>query len=133
MAYATVEDVEARFSRELTDHERIVVENRLEDVEAMIKTRIPDLDEKIANGEISEQVVVMVEAEAVLRVIRNPDGFTQEVDGNYSYSMSSATAPGRLLIRDDEWGMLGVSGGIFTLRPYFKPPTRCIPEFPWWC
>src|SRR5690554_1449162 len=92
MAYATVEDVESRFTRELTDEERTLVQSRLEDVEAVIRTRIPDLDEKVASGTLSEQVIIMVESEAVLRVLRNPEGFSQETDGNYSYSMSSTNA-----------------------------------------
>lgn len=132
MAYATVEDVESRFTRELTDEERTLVQSRLEDVEAVIRTRIPDLDEKVASGALSEQVIIMVESEAVLRVLRNPEGFSQETDGNYSYSMSSTNAPGRILILPEEWTWLGLRRGIFTIRPYLKMPTRCeIPEIHW--
>lgn len=132
MAYATVEDVESRFTRELTDEERTLVQSRLEDVEAVIRTRIPDLDEKVASGALSEQVIIMVESEAVLRVLRNPEGFSQETDGNYSYSMSSTNAPGRILILPEEWAWLGLRRGIFTIRPYLEMPTRReIPEIHW--
>lgn len=132
MAYATVEDVESRFTRELTDEERTLVQSRLEDVEAVILTRIPDLDEKVASGALNEQVIVMVESEAVLRVLRNPEGFSQETDGNYSYSMSATNAPGRILILPEEWVWLGLRRGIFTIRPYLEMPTRReIPEIHW--
>src|SRR5690554_5471170 len=120
MAYATVEDVESRFTREVSDEEGTLVQSRLEEVKAIIRTRIPDLDEKIASGTLSKQVIIIVESEAVLRVLRNPEGFSQKTDGNYSYSMSSTNAPGRILILPEEWVWLGLRRGIFTIRPYLK-------------
>ena len=132
MTYATVEDVENRFTRELTEEERQLVQSRLQDVEAVIKARIPNLDDKVASGDISEHIVVMVESEAVLRVLRNPEGYSQETDGNYSYSMSSSAAPGRIVILPEEWAWLGVRRGLFTIAPYIDVPSRCdIPEIHW--
>ena len=98
MAYATVEDVQTRLGRELSPEETQMVLALLEDVEAMIRQRIPDLDEKIEDGKIQERIVVMVEVNAVLRVLRNPDAFLSETDGNYSYTRSSDGASGYLEI-----------------------------------
>lgn len=112
MAYASPADVNARLvGRNLDDEESAVVATRLDDAEELIRDRIPDLDHRIASGEIRERLLVMTEAEAVLRLIRNPDGYSQETDGNYSYSLSAAVASGRLEITQEEWSRLGVRSG----------------------
>ena len=111
VAYATPDDVQLRFNRELDSDERESVEVRLDDVEEMIRLRIPDLDAKIEDGSIRLRLVVAVECEAVLRLIRNPDGYTEETDGNYSYSISDKVASGKLTIEPDEWKLLGVKSG----------------------
>ena len=118
MAYASSVDVQYRLGRELSDEEQILVGTRLEDVERMIRRRVPDLDEKISDGDIAEDDLIQVEAEVVLRLIRNPDGLFMETDGNYSYQFSREAASGRLEIRREEWMLLGVRlGGVFSLTP----------------
>lgn len=143
MAYATVADVEARLGRTLDPSEAQIVETRLNDVELMIRHRIPDLDAKVTSGEIDEQLLIMIECEAVLRLIRNPEGYTAETDGNYSYQISTQVASGRLDILPGEWAMLGVRNGVFTIRPSLAPlysdcsypwenVSRPFDEFPEW-
>ena len=118
MAYASSVDVQYRLGRELSDEEQILVGTRLEDVERMIRRRVPDLDDKVINETILEDDVIQVEAEVVLRLIRNPDGLFMETDGNYSYQFSREAASGRLEIRREEWMLLGVRlGGVFSLAP----------------
>ncbi len=118
MAYASLSDVVARLGRELSDEESVLVGTRLEDVERMIVRRIPDLEEKVSAGSVVEEDLIQVEAEAVLRLVRNPDGLYMETDGNYSYQFSRESASGRLEIRPEEWRMLGVRpGGVFSLAP----------------
>jgi hypothetical protein len=51
-----------------------LVERRLAQAERMLLRRIPDLLEKIPDGDLDEADVVDIEAEAVLRVVRNPEG-----------------------------------------------------------
>lgn len=138
MAYATVEDVEARLGRELTDDEETQVLALLEDVEAMIKLRIPDLDERVADGRIPERIVVMVEVNAVIRVIRNPDAFISETDGNYSYQRSSDGASGYLEILPNEWDWLTGDGGMFQIVPVSPYGDRVEggyrqPDAHYWC
>lgn len=81
MAYATASDVEDRLGRELDSSETQIVNTRLDDVERLIKARIKDLDDLVDAGEPDEDLVVQIEAEAVLRLIRNPEGLTSETDG----------------------------------------------------
>lgn len=121
MAYATVEDVEARLGRDLDESESQIVTVRLNDVELLIRSRLPDLDAKIADGALDEDVVKMVQADAILRLIKNPDGFRSETDGNYSYQIDERVASGRLDIMAREWTLLGVTSGAYTVRPYLKP------------
>lgn len=130
MAYATVTDVEARLGRTLDLSESQIVTTRLNDIELMIRHRIPDLDTKVSTGVIDPAVVVMVECDAILRLIRNPDGFTAETDGNYSYQISSEVASGKLDILGSEWALLGVRNGAFTIRPVIDPLYGSLP-YPW--
>ena len=119
MAYATAQDVATRWGRELTAEETTMVEVRLEDVERMIRRRIKDLDDQIMAGTINVEDVVQVESDSVLRLSRNPEGYISETDGDYTYRLSDDLAAGTLGITDDEWAILGVSGGggMFFLTP----------------
>lgn len=130
MAYASVEDVEARLGRDLDTSESQIVSTRLNDIELMIRYRIPDLDTKVATGVIDPQVVVMVECDAILRLIRNPEGFTAETDGNYSYQISTQVASGKLDVFPNEWALLGIRNGAFTIRPSLAPLYSDCP-YPW--
>lgn len=130
MAYATYQDVEARLGRTLDASEQTIVNTRLNDVELMIRHRIPDLDTKVSTGVIDPAVVVMVECDAILRLVRNPDGYTAETDGNYSYQISKEVASGRLDILAGEWALLGIRNGAFTIRPTLEPLySTCA--YPW--
>lgn len=116
MAYATFEDVQLRFFRELTEEEKPLVEKRLQDAENRIRRRIPDLDDRVVDDPGYEDVVRQVCADAVIRLVRNPEGYIQETDGNYTYQLSDATAAGRLTILPEEWGDLGVRKGISVIH-----------------
>lgn len=122
MAYASSSDVQDRLGRTLTDDETTQVEALLTDVEVLIKTKVPDLDEKIDDNEIDPAVVVMIEANSVIRLIRNPNGYTSESDGSYSYQINWRLASGSLEILDKEWALLGVSSGIFVIHPKVRTP-----------
>ena len=121
MAYAQLSDVQDRLGRPLTDDEKTQAETLLDDVELEIRARIPDLDEKITAGDLDESVVIRVEASAVRRVIKNPDGYTSETDGDYTYQINYQLASGELEITDKEWGLLGVNRGMFLIN--LKVPT----------
>ncbi|MEB3031081.1 Gp19/Gp15/Gp42 family protein [[Mycobacterium] nativiensis] len=106
--YATAADVQAVLGRELDDAETALVERRLEQVERMILRRVPDLAGQIADGTIDQADVVDIEAEAVLRVVRNPDCVFMESDGSYTYTKSAEAADGSLRITAEEWKLLGI-------------------------
>jgi len=138
MAYATVDDVESRLGRQLTPEEEAQVQVLLEDAEGMIRQRIPDLDAKVASDENYERLVIMVEANAVIRVIRNPDAFIAETDGNYSYQRATEGASGYLDILPNEWQWLLGGGSMFQIVPVDPYGDRIEgahrqPDAHYWC
>ncbi|WP_206032074.1 Gp19/Gp15/Gp42 family protein [Rhodococcus sp. A14] len=109
----------------MTTEETALVERRLEQVERMIIRRIPDLADQITSGSIDQADVVDIEAEAVLRVVRNPDGLLSETDGAYGYQLNRETASGRLQILPEEWQTLGIRPSkVFSLVPNLAAPAR---------
>jgi len=82
MAQATASDVTARWARSATTEETALINVRLADVERIIKRRISDLDAKCAADPVFKADVVQVEADAVLRLVRNPEGYLSETDGS---------------------------------------------------
>ena len=123
MAYATAADVQAIAGRTLSTEEVGLVERRLDQVERMIVRRIPDLDAKIAAEEIAAADVVDIEAEAVLRLVRNPEGYASESDGTYSYQFNRETASGRLEVLPSEWETLGIRPSkMFSITPNIPAP-----------
>lgn len=133
MSYALPADVESRLvGRTLDAEEQAIIQTRLDDAEEIIRLRIPDLEDQIAAGTIRERLVVMVEAESVLRLIRNPEGLTQETDGNYSYSISARVSSGVLEIRPEEWRLLGVRSSVALLMTNImmaEPETELNPNY----
>lgn len=124
MPYASNTDVAVRWARELTPEEEALVDARLGDIERRILKKVPDLADKITAGTVDVEDVKAVESDAVLRLVRNPDGYIQESDGDYSYMLSSEAASGKLKILDDEWELLGYRRKrIFTIAPTMVMPT----------
>ncbi|NVN51315.1 Gp19/Gp15/Gp42 family protein [Mycolicibacterium hippocampi] len=139
MSYASPSDVSDRLGRPLSTDEASQVEALLSDAELLITTRIPDLDAKITADELSEQIVIMVESNAVVRLIRNPAGYTSETDGEYTYQVNWRLASGSLMITDHEWSLLGASSGAFAIdvRPrtwferYYADAPQGVHPFMW--
>lgn len=125
--YATVDDVAARLGRPLSDAERPYVQALVDDAETIVRTRIPDLDERVESGRLSAAVVRLVLVSMVLRVLRNPGGYRSESAGDYSYTVDSRAASGYLGVLPDEWRWLGIGDGAFTITPYARW-RRCR----WW-
>jgi Phage protein Gp19/Gp15/Gp42 len=118
MALATATDVTKRWARTPTDLETQLIEVRLDDAERMIRRSIPDLDDLILAGDIDPDDVIQVESEAVLRLVRNPEGYLSETDGNYTYQLRQDMATGVLELLPEEWLILGVARNrFFILEP----------------
>jgi Gp19/Gp15/Gp42-like protein len=123
VSLATASDVQAVLGRVLTTEETALVERRLAQVERMILRRIPDLDVKVTAGDLDEADVIDIEAEAVLRVIRNPEGLYSEQDGQYGYQLNREAADNSLRILPEEWLTLGIRPSkMFSIVPNLVAP-----------
>ncbi|MFT9642294.1 Gp19/Gp15/Gp42 family protein [Mycobacteroides abscessus] len=121
MTYAEPSDVSGRLGRSLDASEATMVSTRLNDAELIIKSRIPDLDDQIDDDKIDVDLVKMIEANSVVRLVRNPNAYTGETDGNYTYQINWKTATGELEILDNEWALLGISQAMFVIAPLLPP------------
>lgn len=74
MAYAIVADVAERW-RPITDPaEQIKVGRWLEDASLIVRVEVPNVDARIASGDLSAELVTLTVAEMVKRRLENPDG-----------------------------------------------------------
>jgi hypothetical protein len=110
MTYGSSPDVETSLLRSLNEREEQYVDDWLERAEWLIRSRVGDLDARVAADPSYADIVRGVEGEMVARVFRNPDGVTQEDEGNYSVRIDSAVASGVLSVQLSEWELLDVSG-----------------------
>lgn len=127
MAYATVSDVEVRYGRTLTSAESAQVGAWIDDLEAEILERVPDLEDLITDGRPTLATLKRVECAAVIRKLQNPEGLRTTTVAIDDYSttktVDSANSAGWLGLTDDEWNLLlpGSSGDAFTITPYGAP------------
>ncbi|WP_405159842.1 phage Gp19/Gp15/Gp42 family protein [Nocardia sp. NBC_01499] len=105
---ATPEDVARWLGRTLSEPERNLAGVLVDGAARKIMARVPDLAAKLATGVLDIETVIMVQANAVCRVLRNPEGFRSEAAGSFSYQVDSRVAAGFLAILPEEWRDLGV-------------------------
>lgn len=125
MAHATAADVVILWAKEPEPEVMTLIERRLEQVERMIKRRLPALDDLVTESATFAADLIDIEADAVLRLVRNPEGYMSETDGTYTYQLQSDLSSGRLEILDDEWTILGVNrlSRMSVIAPAFTLPT----------
>lgn len=125
MAFATPEDVRKRLGRDLTAAEVLQVDEWLQDLEADIRARIPDIDALMADPETGEsytRTVTRVVAETIVAKLKNPKGLRQYTESVDDYSLTetvdTANSSGRLFITDDDWDLLipSLNGDAFSIR-----------------
>lgn len=127
MAYATITDVSTRLGRPITDASEIAqVEAWIGDVESLILARLPGLPAAVIDGTPTAATVAMVEANAVIRKIKNPDGKVAEGIDDYNYRLNENARKGELFLTDEEWALLtpGQQSGAWTIRPYGSTRAR---------
>lgn len=120
---ATPTDVQERW-RTLTDAESDVAAVIILDAEEILRSRIPDLDTRLADETLSTDLVIGVICRMVLRVMRNPDGKVSESIDDYTYRRSDAVADGSLYLSDVDANLLspaGSSSSAFTITPSGTP------------
>lgn len=95
--YAEPADIAAKWSGyRSTEHEALAI-TLIGEAEGLILDRFPQLPDRIANGTVSEVTVKAVVTDMVKRVLRNPEGYRSEADGNYNYAYApGAYTPGEV-------------------------------------
>lgn len=104
--WARVEDITRRHYAPVPDAKLGWVDSLIEDAEGVLVDVIPSLADRVTAGEVSAATVQRIVAQAVLRVMRNPEGLTQfaRTTGPYTSSGSrpAASALAEVWFRPDE-------------------------------
>lgn len=122
MSYATHHDVAVELGRpDFTDETAINQVNAwIDRTEAYIRNRVPDLDDRVADGSLTALLVANVEAAVVARKVRNPEGLRQSThavdDGSITKLRDPARVVDDLALTEDEWALLDPPSGAFTIR-----------------
>lgn len=78
------------------------VESKIRHTLGKLRTRFgAHIAARLASGVLEVDLFKDTVAEAVLRVVRNPEGYTTEQQGNYSYGVRAAVASGYLMFTSD--------------------------------
>lgn len=128
---AIVANVEARFPRALTAHEKTLAATLLEDAWADLQVAIPDLVDRLADPDLHKKTV-RVQAQAVVRVLKNPWGRKQESrsldDSQRSWTLDDALAAGALYFTDDELDSLRSGDKETDPNPYAGKAFSVMPS-----
>lgn len=126
---ASVQDVATQLGRPIDEPSEVAqVTAWLELADMLIRQRYPNLDQLIADGRISVNAVNLVEASAVARYSRNPEGYTSKSeridDYQQTYGMTNSTTG--ITFTDTEWALLTPTDsgaeGAFTITPMGRRP-----------
>lgn len=119
----SIHDLEGSW-RPLTGPEMMAADRLLTFAWAIIKTRFPDIETRLAAvvDPLDVELVRGVEVAMVLRSMRNPDGKRREQVDDYSYERDASVADGSLYLSEAEADLLapkGATTGAFTIRPAY--------------
>ena len=98
---ASTTDIEARW-RPLSEQETVNADAWLTDAYAILLDRRPTLEADVTAGTVSEGNVRRVLCQMVLRVLKNPDGYSQEAIDDWSGTRTPLSAAGLLSLTPDE-------------------------------
>lgn len=83
------------------------VNTKIDEAVRELLSKVPDIPTRIAAGTLDEQFVKDKAIAAVLRVVRNPTGFDQEAEGDYSYRLNPRVASGDIWYPESDLISLG--------------------------
>lgn len=117
MPIADVDDVAVPLLRSLTDQEAAYAATLLMWAETLIAAEAKRRGTELAA--LDRAAVTMVEAQAVARVLKNPDlARSESLAGEYSVTVDRIASDGVLRISPDEWALLfpaDAPGGAFSV------------------
>ena len=95
------------------------IEILLGDVEDFLAGEFPDLDERLADGRLTDSRLRRVVVRIASRVLRNPDGYRQVSSGTGPFTGSATyagPAPGEIYVTDEDRKDLVGRGKVSTRR-----------------
>lgn len=106
---ANVGDVVSRW-RSLSEQGTVNAETFLDDAWRDVRRQVPDIETRLAlpGSNDLQADVVKVLCDAVLRVLKNPDGNRRESVDDYTWERDQAVAAGVLYVSTDELDLLRV-------------------------
>lgn len=107
---ASIPDVEARLQRTLAGVELTAAGVLLDEASAIARRAIPGIDASVSADVNLAGVVAGKVATAVARVLRNPEGMSQETIGAYAYRRADAVADGSLYLSEAELAQMRPAG-----------------------
>lgn len=111
--YATLADVRARYDKAIPADLEAFVQAHLDDANLLLDSLVPSLAARVGTvGGLARMVVVR----AVLRVLRNPDGFKGEHAGEYGYYFDANGASGQVAFPPEDLALLEASGSRSRVR-----------------
>lgn len=81
--WASVADIEAVYEDEVPDRAAAL----LDQAETLLNAQVPTIGARITAETLDPDLVRITLVDAVIRVLRNPRGFSWEREGDYSYGM----------------------------------------------
>jgi hypothetical protein len=113
----TSEDVADRFDGELSQFRPKYVDTQIADAVAYADAMWSGyIEARLASKALPANVYKRVISDAVLRVMRNPDGYASENEGGYGYATRATVASGNLWFTDQDVAVLtGNAGGDMTV------------------
>lgn len=131
---ATVEDLSKRSLRPLTDREKTVGQQWLDDAWSILLSQRPFVADKVTADAQFGALVVQVLCAMVIRVLNNPEGKYQESIDDYQWSRDQAVSTGQLYVSDAELALIGWptdagASGAFTIRA--RSWSAQMPPDPW--
>ena len=123
---AVIGDIASRW-RPLTNSEEIVAGTRLDDAWRKLKRDVPDLEFRMASSVDLANDVVRVLADAVLRVLRNPEGIRRGTvsvdDASRTFDYGDATGAVGLYFTEQEIADLSSTGRPKRARAFSVMPS----------
>lgn len=115
-------DVAERW-RPLSETELALTTVLLDDAWSYLKARVATLEDRVTAGTLDTGIVTAVVAAMVLRVLKNPDGKSEESIDDYRYRRDTAVSAGMLYATSDELALLrppstALTGGSVRLVAY---------------
>jgi hypothetical protein len=132
--FATVDDVATALMRPLTAAETARAASDVLVASALIRSRLPLIDQWIADGQLDPILARQVVVDMVVRVLRNPKGMKQVQQTAGPYSTSGTWDPdqvgGRVYVTADDLALLEPAetptpappAGTILARPGLAPP-----------